>query len=249
MIATLKNSPAISPKGRSLVFDTRPDTNDEALIAGLLTEDEYGLRDLPVLTGWIIDVGAHIGIVTLALAVDNPDAKVVAVEAIPENAELVARNIARNDLGFRVFVESAGAGAPGETSVPVIYGYVWVGKEGGDSPVVDAGYVSQCRYIGNIFQYPDDQQEAITEQRPGISLSDILAKYDIDRVSLLKIDCEGCEYRFLTDPAVDRVDRIIGEWHGGGTGPSGLPEIKRLLRKTHTVKPYSDHSLFEAVHR
>ncbi len=173
----------------------------------------------------------------------------VAVEAIPENAELLTRNVARNDLGERVFVESAGAGGPGETVVPIIYGYESVGVAGRDRTVVDATYVSQCRYIGNIFQYPDGEQRAITEDRPGLSLSAILAKYEIDRVALLKIDCEGCEWTFLTDPAVDRIDELIGEYHGGGyRGSPGADGIHALLDATHVVTAYGA-SLFRATHR
>ena len=235
--------------GRDVMFDVRSDTNDGALVHGILGEDEYQIDRMAPVSGWIIDIGAHIGIVSVGLAVVHPDARIVAVEAIPENAELLARNIARNGLSDRAFVESAGAGGPGETVVPVIYGYRSVGIEGRDRPIVDAGYVSQCRYIGNIFQYPTGEQEAITEDRPGLSLSNIMAKYEIDRVSLLKIDCEGCEWTFLTDPAVDRVDAIIGEYHGKGPRGSELAGIRALLEATHLVSGYGEASLFRAVHR
>lgn len=233
-----------SPKGRPLTFDVRVDTNDAALVHGILGEDEYGLAGLPAITGWILDIGAHIGIVTLALAVDNPGARVVAVEAIPDNADLLARNVERNGLTDRVAVISAGAGAPGEATVPVTYGWDHVDGQ-------PDGYVRDGRFIGNIFAA---NASTITEDRPGISLSDILERFGIDRVALLKIDCEGCEYAFLRDPAVDRIDQIIGEWHGGPYGVSytersQMGEVHRLLDATHVVERYGEQALFRAVHR
>jgi FkbM family methyltransferase len=244
---------AYSPAGKLLTFTVREDTNDGALVAGILNdEDEYDLKDLPPLTGWLIDVGSHIGSVAIALAVDNPDLRVVAVEAIPENADLVRQNAAQNGVADRVFVETAGAAAPGERTVSITYDYQWVGQEGGQFPVVPANYVNQCRFIGNIFEYPDGQQQATTKRVPALSLSTIMRRYSIDRVTLLKIDCEGCEWQFFKDKALGKIDRIIGEYHGSGTTtPTGMERVHSLLDATHVVthRHGEDVGLFEAVIR
>jgi FkbM family methyltransferase len=244
---------AFTPAGKTLTFAVREDTNDGALTAGILgDEDEYNLKGLPPLSGWLIDVGAHIGSVAVALAVDNPDLRVVAVEAIPDNADLVRENAERNGVADRVFVETAGAAAPGTRTVSITYDYQWVGKPGGDLPVVPENYVNQCRFIGNIFEYPKGQQQATTKKVPALSLSTIMRRYSIERVSLLKIDCEGCEWQFFKDKSIAKVDRIIGEYHGSGTSsPTGMERVHALLDKTHEVtwRRGEDVGLFEAVVR
>jgi FkbM family methyltransferase len=236
-----------TPKRNSVRFHVRDDTNDSALVAGILGEDEYGLAALAPLSSWAIDIGAHIGIVALALAVDHPALRVVAVEAVPQNALLLDRNVRANGLADRVLVEAAGASAPGAETVAIQYGYTSVGVPGGDGPVIEQNYVDQSRFIGNIFDgYRATEQASFTEQVPALSLDAILAKHEIDRVALLKIDCEGCEYPFLSSPAVDRVDRILGEFH------SGPERIVAMLRKTHRVTVRLNRGgvgIFDAVHR
>lgn len=241
-----------TPRGNLITYHVREDTNDGALAQSILGEDEYDLKGLPPLSGWMIDVGAHIGTVAVALAVDNPDLHVVAIEAIPENAALVRANAAQNHVDDRVFVETAGASAPGEKTVSITYDYRWVGKDGGTLPVVPEGYVNQCRFIGNIFEYPEGQQEATTVKVPALSLSKILKRYSIERVTLLKIDCEGCEWGFLRDKAIGKVDRIIGEYHGSGVNAqTGMDRVHGLLDATHDVRHRRGDSigLFEAIVR
>lgn len=220
---------ARSPNGNPVRFQTRLTTNDGALVTGILIEDEYGLQGDHV-EGWVIDIGAHIGIMTVAIAVDFPETKVVAVEAIPDNADLVLQNAALNGLLSRVFVEHAAAWDQSEFAVPITYDYASVGVEdGAGGPIIDSPYVRDSRYIGNIFEYPEGEQQASTIIVPTLSLGAIIAKYEMDEVALLKIDCEGCEYPFLSDPAVAKVKRIIGEFHKGSAG------IQKFLRKTHTM--------------
>lgn len=52
---------------------------------------------------------------------------------------------------------------------------------------------------------------------PSYTLSDFMAQYAIDRIALLKIDCEGSEFEILENAGdvLDRVDNIRGEFHGG----------------------------------
>lgn len=234
-----------TPNGNPVKFRARVTTNDSALVAGIIGEDEYDLRG-ETISGWVLDIGAHIGLVAVTIAVDFMNTKVVAVEAIPDNARLIQDNVDINGLTQRVFVESAGAAGPGVKTIPITYGYTSVGIEGGTHARIEEGYVRDCRYIGNIFEYPEGEQQAITEQVPALSLSAIIAKYDIDRVGLLKIDCEGCEYAFLKSKAVAKVDRIIGEHH------KGIEDIHRLLDSTHVVTSRIDRGgvgIFSATRR
>ncbi len=219
-----------------ITFGVRVDTNDGALVAGILGEDEYHLHGLAPLSGWALDIGAHIGIVAIALATDHPGLKVVAVEALPENVATMRENVARNRLDDRVFVESAAATAPGVDEVGIAYGWAHVDGQ-------PDHYMAQSKFIGGMC---DANDTGLVAMCPAVSLDSLLAKYAIDRVALLKIDCEGCEYQFLDTPAVARVDRILGEFH------SGLEGIMDLLAATHDVTIRLDRGgvgIFDAVLR
>lgn len=234
-----------TPNGHPIEFYCRESTNDAALVAGIMGEDEYDLEGERI-AGWVIDVGAHIGIVALSIARDFPEAKVVAVEAVHANVEVLLKNVSLNSLSDRVIVEWAAATKPGVLSVPIIYDYVSVGTRDGTMPSIDQPYVKDCRYIGNIFEYPEGEQQAKTEMVIGMSLDRLMERHQMDRVQLLKIDCEGCEYAFLKTKAVDKVDRIIGEFH------RGFPNIEKLLKKTHDLTVRVDRGgvgIFEANHK
>ena len=61
---------------------------------------------------------------------------------------------------------------------------------------------------------------------------------------MLKIDCEGCEWAFLADPAIGKVEIIVGEIHPPGT----QLQLVKLLTKTHYVEFIGEHG-FRAVLR
>lgn len=228
-----------TPGGRKIRLETRPDTNDAAVAMALLSCDEYRLASLAPLSGWMLDIGAHIGTIGIAAAIDNPGLRVVAVEALAENAELARDSVALNGLDGRVFVIHAGAAAPRDGPVTVTYGYRSVVN-------VDGRYAEQCRWIGNIFGVEIEQDgEAVTV--PPLSLDAILARYGIDRIALLKIDCEGCEWRFLLSPALDRIDRIVGEYHDARS----WDDLVAILEPTHIATQWTTGNvgLFGALHR
>jgi FkbM family methyltransferase len=168
--------------------------------------DEYQIPQ--GLTGWALDVGAHIGAFTVALLVDNPDVRCVAIEALPENVDVLRLNLERNGVASRAFVINAGASDTGEP-VEVHYStdphHEFIGSAGG------AGRIAQV---------------------PGVTLADVLTITSAtghDRIALAKIDCEGCEYPFLSSPNVGRIDRIVGEVHFGSQ------QLRDLLDATHEL--------------
>jgi FkbM family methyltransferase len=225
-----------TPRSGGLVeWLTRTDTNDAALVVGIIGKDEYGLGSLPRLTGTAIDIGAHIGIVTLALARDHSQLHVIAVEAVDLNAEVLRANVEHNGFGQRVTVVEAAAAAPGVKSVDITWNYRIADN-------ADQAYVDDSRYIAGIFGDANGE----THKVPAVSLDSLME--GIDRLALLKIDCEGCEWAFLRSKRVKDVDIIIGEYHNGG----GVAAIRALIGKTHEVTQTGgadDVGMFRAVAR
>jgi FkbM family methyltransferase len=180
-----------TPRGRSVTMRYREDTNDFNVLRSCLDEDEYGLRDL-TMGGQALDIGAHIGGVTIALAVDNPDLHVTAVEAVPPNIDLLRENVELNRLSERVEVIHAAAGKSGK----VKWGFAGSGDVG-----------SHNAFVGNaLIDLPVVAHEHMT--LPTRSQASLIG----DGVEFVKIDCEGCEWDMLT-PSLKKVARIHGEWH------------------------------------
>ncbi len=225
-----------SPKRSHLVnWITRPSTNDGALVYGIIANDEYGLGSLPPLSGTAIDIGAHIGTVALLLAVDHPDLHVIAVEAVPENVKGLRLNVERNKLNVTVI--EAAAAAPRTKTVNLLWNYRTAEN-------ADQAYVDDSRYIANIFDDAGSDGDWHTVE--AVSL-DTLMK-GLDRLALLKIDCEGCEWQFLRSKRVADVEIIIGEFHNEG----GIESLRALIGKTHEVTQISggeDIGMFRAVLR
>lgn len=213
-----------SPGGRSYQMRVRPGTSDwNTVNACSWPEDEYSLpRDL---TGWALDIGAHIGAATIPLLLDNPELRVIAVEALPENADLLWDNAQRNDVALRLTLVRAAAT---DSSLPVIIHYA------PDDP--------QHQYIGNQWG-PQD--------RPGIEVPPITLgqlanlrgpEWDTPFV-WSKIDCEGCEYHVLNSPAVVLLETIVGEVH------LGWQRLVDILAPTHDLVGGHDFGHFLARRR
>jgi FkbM family methyltransferase len=229
-------------------MDTRDGTNDASVVYAIALDDEYGTKDRH-LAGWALDVGAHIGAASIALALDNPGLRVVAIEPVPENVELIRRNAATNGVADRVLVAPVGAGADGSPTLRLSYGY-------SEFDPNDPDYVRAHRFVGN--QYRSLARPSFDRAVPARGLRDVLNAYGIDRVAFLKIDCEGCEYAFLSSDAIDRVDVISGEYHTGYSEepetytPGAQNRIRTMLERTHDVSIVKDDpivGLFVATRR
>jgi FkbM family methyltransferase len=242
-----------------VVMHTRPDTVDHDICTSSMIEDEYKLAALPELTGLAIDIGAHIGAVTVALALDNPTLRVKAVEIVPENAEMLRLNLAENGIADRVEVVEKAAGGPDEASRTC-----WFHHRAHARATPE--YVAKHRFIGNSFWSPNITDfESSAYEIECVCLSDLAD----GPVSFIKTDAEGAEWQFLADPSVNRVERIHGEYHWDYVGQGDLAKLKpnarkrpkrgdtpqaemaRLLSKTHvlTMDEHPTIGHFEAVLR
>ena len=191
-----------TPRGRSVELSYREDTNDYNTLRSCLDEDEYGLKDLH-LSGIALDIGAHIGGVTIALLADNPDLRVVSVEAVPPNVELLRENVARLDT-VRSTILHAAAGK-GQTATVQ---WAFSGDEVG----------LHHAFIGNAVMPESNLRGSRSELVPVVTLADLVDEYG--PFAFAKVDCEGCEYDFLQGPALSQVAIFRGEEHHG---PLTLP--------------------------
>jgi FkbM family methyltransferase len=240
-----------TPGAHPVWFITRPGTSDGDVAVAInvwdgVVNDEYRMTGRK-LSGWAMDVGAHIGALTVALALDHPDLRVVAVEAVPDNANLLRQNAEYNGVADRVEVVNAFAAAPGTLRGMCNYGYRHT-ADTADS------YVSAHRFIGGTWDVSaDGGSPEFAVDTVAVSLDSLLERFGIDELELLKIDCEGCEWQFLDTPAVAKIKTIVGEYHGRPSEVDPRRRLEEMLGATHHVIPWSDDAYdigsFEAVRR
>jgi FkbM family methyltransferase len=223
-----------TPNGRSALMHIRSETNDWNTCNAAMTEDEYGLRDRSF-SGSAIDIGGHLGAVTISLLVDNPDLWVETVEPIPENIDLIWKNAAINGVAGRLRVHEAAVGDG--SAVTVRYAYT------------DNENDLHHAYIGNSLNTGDMTREHRTAVVPTLTVR------SFDSASFVKIDCEGGEWPFFASGSAKKFPYIVGEWHPTGhtrdelfgllpdhditfTGPEGGPGgFTAILKHVWTDDP------------
>ena len=223
-----------TPNGNRVEMFFREDTSDRSVIESIFTNDEYDLRGKKY-QGWALDIGAHVGAWAIAAAVDNPELYVLGLEAVYENVLMFQRNVRLNNLEHRIKPLYRAASS---TNHPVQVNYGYKGNE----------FATYNRFIGNLNRPTNDIDTGAFEIQTvqGLRLTRVLRILGED-VRLMKIDCEGCEWRFLKSKEVGRIHEIVGEYHDR---PS--KEIRELLEPTHHVSITKDDGgigNFKAVRR
>lgn len=210
-----------SPHGNSVQMHYRTNSSDWNTLWSALNEDEYRLGGR-TFQGFALDIGAHIGSVGIGLAIDNPGLTVACVEPVPDNVELLRVNAEANGLSLVIF-EAAG-GTPQDTRTTINYRYR------GTEAAEHHAFIGDASLIEGTGQ-PLLEHE--TRDIACISIGAVMRELGTDRLSLVKIDCEGCEFRVLKDPAISTVDLIVGEWHPNGHKTQR--HLLDLLSPTHDV--------------
>lgn len=208
-----------TPKGNEFKMECREGTSDENICRLIASLDEYGLG-VHTFKGVALDIGAHIGTVTVPLLIDNPDLIVLACEPVFENVMMLRRNISLNGVDKRVTVLPIAVGPDG--ILPISH-----------------GYKGRHRHIGNLGEGDSEHTDDI------VSMSLTAIQRGIGKpLALMKLDCEGCEWDALADPAISQVEMIVGEFHATGRA-KGMTRVQDLLGDTHRV--FFDDWTFHAV--
>lgn len=174
----------------------------------VFAEDAYRLQTL--IAGLpddarVIDVGAHVGSFSIAVATALPKAEIWAYEASPSTARYLAATVAASGLEERIH-------ANGEA----------LAATAGSVMLHDVG-------VGSPLSSTTIRVGAPTVSVPAITVDEVFARVGAP-VDLVKIDAEGIEYDLLllSDPQHwATVSRIVLEYHEvPGHGPEQI--IERL---------------------
>lgn len=189
-----------------LGLDLVDDTDGISKIVGYEIKNDYKLDDLD-LKGVVVDIGAHKGLVSCYIAKKYPKVTVYAFEPVKENVEALLENIKRNKLSN------------------VVPHHLAVTKDGRDVEI----FTDPHNNSGGSTLYGKGNSQKLNST----TLAEIFDKYKIDRLDLLKIDCEGAEYEILDTPLLERVDRLRGEFHRGyGNASELLDKCKSVIADT-----------------
>jgi len=162
--------------------------------------DNYGLKKLLSDAGdkWILDFGGNAGFTAICEANLAPDAHVLTMEPSPWTYLILRANLAQAKLHSRVIALRGGMG--GQTGS--LQGVHYFTASSGVS-LHAAG--ERSSHAGGAFTSPI------------FTLPELIKKYSIDHIALVKLDCEGCEFSsahaWLQDGLSDRIPQMVGEFH------------------------------------
>jgi FkbM family methyltransferase len=164
-------------------------------VAGELSNDSYGLETI----GFepediVIDVGAHVGLVSMYLAKRWPFLQIYAFEPHPVNHANCVDNLRLNNVSnVRLFQEALTG--DGRSIMLRLVG----SNTGGATAVFDLPGSESAGPVKSLTLHDIFERVAAPQQR----------------CRLLKIDCEGMEYEILPSPVLHRVDFLAAEFHEG----------------------------------
>jgi FkbM family methyltransferase len=143
--------------------------------------------DVPLRPKIVVDAGANVGYSVLRFRLEFPEALIIALEPEQANIEQFRKNCAGDD---NVILEEKA---------------LW--------STATRLRIRSYDTRPNSFQVEEDPHGDIA----AISMGDLLAKYNLSRVDLLKIDVEGSEKIIFQDPTtatwLERVETILIETH------------------------------------
>jgi FkbM family methyltransferase len=208
---------------RGIPFFAREGTVDEGVIHEVVEGDVYQLDKITLRPNPnIVDVGGHIGSFTKLAAWKWPHGTFFVYEANPRNWEVLDANL--QDISNKTSIFHGAC--VGE--IPVNKRIV-ISKDEADRITGGWGIV----FTSTAYE---ESSDSATETIDNFySLSDLLPA--LDKVDILKLDCEGSEFSIigaLTKEELYNIDYIVAEVHVGATShtPIKYPEFRaKILRQ------------------
>lgn len=151
----------------------------------------------------VVDIGAHIGTFARLWHRKNPQARIVCVEACPENLAALRANVGD-------FAHVVHAACTYETAELMLLNAVRPDCEStGGSVVVPRSEHDSSPLRQEGYHYWNDYREL-----PKVTLEELMSRFGFNHINILKLDCEGSEYSILGKTTVlSRIRIIVGEYH------------------------------------
>lgn len=166
--------------------------SDSEIIDEVIISDQYKIKENSVGYQNVVDIGGQIGTFVISFVHKYPKTKIVVYEPDASNFIQLKKNIAINKLGRRIKTE--------KIAVTDRKGVVKLFT----NPVNVGGH--------SIFRTNNGQSNTVNT----ISLEDVMKTNRFKKIDLLKIDCEGGEYKILlgaSKTTLQKVSNIIFELH------------------------------------
>jgi 31-O-methyltransferase len=172
--------------------------------------------------GTVLDIGANIGMVSLMLGGKVPDLRIIAVEPAPTTFACLEANLAAH-LPQAVALRSVVCERAGERS------FTYYPKSTGNSGMFadrDADDENTRIFMRNsgiagefIEEMVKDLHVGVEMTVPALTVSDLIRRYTLREVSLLKVDVERAEHlvlRGIEPRHWPLVRRVVAEVHDEG---------------------------------
>ena len=193
-------------------YYVRPGTADRDIMLEIWNERCYtpaGFEISP--TDVVVDIGAHIGVFSVFASRLASNGRVYSVEPVPENFEMLKRNLTANGMKHAVALNLAVSDKRGVMDL-----FLSGGNTGGHSLLSTFG------------------GDAVTSRISvkTASLADLMSENAISRIDFLKMDCEGAEYAILyscLDKVLNSIRKISMEYHDIDVGTRNGKAMKAFL--------------------
>jgi FkbM family methyltransferase len=175
----------VSIRGYPHRFYFRHATTDKYVMSDVLLFSEYGfLLGLDGVTT-VLDIGANIGTTSVLLLNAYPNATVIAIEPDQGNFEILEKNL--RPYGARaILLRSA----------------LWNREE---DLMVDRGHFRDGGEWSFQVKTRDLNERADVK---GVTLRDLIARYDLQTIDILKIDIEGAERHVFDSSIADSLSMV-----------------------------------------
>lgn len=201
-------------------FDVVLADDSDFLVLRGLREREFAI-DLARPPAVIVDLGAHIGLVSLFFRARYPEAAIYALEPNPVTYARLRENVAGHGIQTLHGAVAARAGAA----------TLFLGPSSWSSSLVPR----------------DTRRDSVAVR--AWTLDELLCSWSITHVDLLKLDIEGAEFEVLRETSVlPRVAAVVAELHYD-LAPSSPAEVTSLLAGFElSIAPHGDQrALLRAI--
>ena len=161
----------------------------------------------------VLDIGANIGDTAIFYAL-NGAKRIIGVEPFPKNFDAAQKNINANNFNDII-------------------------------KVIQAGCSSKKEIVKIDPEFQSDIESKISNFKKGVdipmlTIEHLIKKYEIPKKSILKIDCEGCEYDIIENISLETIsyfNSIQIEYH------NGFKKLKKKLEDFgYTVQVTKPHA-------